>query len=438
MKPLPLVIIGTGFTAASLLYQLLQKGHKDPIHIIGTGHLGAGQAYGNDNPHYRLNVRADLQGLFPEPFDDFEKWAAATIDDPEAKTDEGLFYKRADFRLYIDQALAKIGADKKIIRYHQQAVDIARRSDHWQISLEDGCLIEASQLYLAIGNAPSRWPCDIDTSATIHKDKMIASAWGGAFYDKLMADTPDAIAIIGGGLTAYDCINALYHKGYKGRIEVMTPHAQLPPCQADWRHGVSAAPWPKALNAYHFLRHIRSQLPKAYDWTDAKWQERFEAVRLILPEGWARLSDKDKQKIMKRCGAFWSLARYRAGPQAVAAGKALIAEGRLVIHRTRIKALSHDGTDFHLMASSGTSFKAQAVMNATGTGMHPLCDRLIQNRLAIADCLGLVVKVNEQCQILDAQGTPWEGFYMVGPPTMADKGDIVGAFSTARQIASIL
>lgn len=438
MNPMPLVIIGTGFAAASLLYQLLQKSVNQPIHIIGTGHLGAGQAYGNDNPYYRLNVRADLQGLFPEPFDDFEKWAAEHIDDPDAKTAEGLFYKRSDFRHYVDQALAKLNADKLITRHHHQAIDIKRNSGHWHITLDNGSLVEASQIYLAIGNAPSHWPCMIDDKAKAHDDKLIATAWGGDFFDRLMQKAPDKIAIIGGGLTAYDCINALYHQNYKGQIEVMTPHGQLPPCQADWHQGKTAAPWPDNLNAYRFIRHIRSQLPKAYDWTEAKWQESFEAIRLILPQGWARLSDKDKQKIMKRCGAFWSLARYRAGPQAVVAGNALKAEGRLMMHRTRILAISHDGTDFQLQAKTGASYTAQAVINATGTGKHPLCNRLIENGIAVSDCLGHAVRVNERCQIMNINGIAWDKLYMVGPPTIADKGDIVGAFSTARQIASIL
>ena len=39
MAPLPLVIIGAGFSAASLAYQLLQKNPAQEIHIIGVGHL---------------------------------------------------------------------------------------------------------------------------------------------------------------------------------------------------------------------------------------------------------------------------------------------------------------------------------------------------------------------------------------------------------------
>lgn len=438
MAVLPLVIIGTGFTAASLAYQLLQKYPSQPLHIIGTGHLGAGQAYGTDNPYFRLNVRANLQGLFPDPVDDFEKWAARHIDDEEAQSDAGLFYKRADFRRYIDETLADCQADKFITRHHQQAIDIAPVGNEWQITLEDKSRLQARQIYICIGNAASVWPCPIDESAKPYQDRLIASAWRGDFFPKLMADAPDDIAIIGGGLTAYDCINALYHEGYQGQIHIITPKGILPPRQANWQHGKPATSWPKPLNAYHFISHIKSILPRDVPWTEALWQSRFEALRLILPEGWAMLSAKDKQKVMRRCGALWSLARYRAGPQAVASGDALLREGRLHLYKDRIAKISHDGTEFLLSARASDIIKAGAVINATGTAKHDLCDKLIGKGFALADGLGLAVAVNERCQILNQDGMPWQSLYMVGPPTMADRGDIIGAFSTARQIASII
>ena len=438
MAPLPLVIIGAGFSAASLAYQLLQKNPAQEIHIIGVGHLGAGQAYGSDNPHYRLNVRADLQGLFPEPFDDFERWAAHNLDDLDAESDAGFFYKRSDFRRYVDEALAKIEADKSIIRYHQNAVNITPLKGDWRITLEDGHQVDACLIYLAIGNATANWPCKIDKSALPYQDRLIRSAWRGSFFPKLMKDAPDSLAIMGGGLTAYDCINALYHEGYKGQVHLITPKGVLPPVQTNWRHGAPAKSWPTPLNAYRFISHIKSVLPKKTSWTDMYWQERFEALRLILPEGWSILSDEDKRKIIKRCGALWSLARYRAGPQAVASGVALQAEGRLSIYKDRIMSLSHDGDEFTLLSKSGHRYTAQAVINATGAGKHDLCTKLIDNGVAIDDCLGQAVAVNDRCQILSPDGKAWQSLYMVGPPTIADRGDVVGAFSTARQIASIL
>lgn len=438
MAVLPLVIIGTGFSAASLAYQLLQKHPRQPLHIIGTGSLGAGQAYGTDNPYFRLNVRANLQGLFPEPFDDFENWATHHIDDEVAFSDAGLFYKRADFRRYIDEMLAHCGADHYITRHHKQAIDIQPIGEAWQVTLDDDSHLQARQIYLCIGNANSVWPCPVDDSAEPYQDRLIASAWGGAFFPKLIADAPEDIAIIGGGLTAYDCINALYHEGYQGQIHIITPKGILPPRQANWQHGAAAKSWPKSLNAYRFISHIKALLPRDVPWTDALWQSRFEALRLILPAGWAMLSDRDKQKVMRRAGALWSLARYRAGPQAVAAGEALQQEGRLHLYRDRIQKITHDGAHFCLSAHSSQTLKAGAVINATGSAKHELCAKLIDNGLANPDCLDLAVAVNERCQILDQDGKAWQGLYMVGPPTMADRGDIIGAFSTARQIASLI
>ena len=59
------VIIGDGFAAAVLVTHLLRRGiSSSAITVIGSGALGKGNAYGCNNPFFRLNVREDLPIIF--------------------------------------------------------------------------------------------------------------------------------------------------------------------------------------------------------------------------------------------------------------------------------------------------------------------------------------------------------------------------------------
>jgi uncharacterized NAD(P)/FAD-binding protein YdhS len=109
-----LVIIGDGFAAAVTAIHLLRKGiAADSLTIIGPGPLGKGHAYGCASPSFRLNVREDLPIVFSEDPLHFARWAKTNIDDPEAKTSAGIFYRRADFGRYVSELVAaEVGFDQ--------------------------------------------------------------------------------------------------------------------------------------------------------------------------------------------------------------------------------------------------------------------------------------------------------------------------------------
>ncbi|MCP4827497.1 MAG: FAD/NAD(P)-binding protein, partial [Proteobacteria bacterium] len=110
-----IIIIGSGYSAAAALVHLAYAGL--PLHqvlVIGPGELGAGQAYGCTAESYRLNVRADLQRLWPDQPDHFASWAAAHIQDPDAHTPAGSFYRRWAFARYMTAQLGRIPTAKAL------------------------------------------------------------------------------------------------------------------------------------------------------------------------------------------------------------------------------------------------------------------------------------------------------------------------------------
>ncbi len=103
-----IVIVGDGFAAAVMAIHLLRKQiSPSAITVIGPGQLGKGNAYSSISPAYRLNVREDLPIIFSEDPQHFARWAKEHLQDPQAKTSAGYFYRRNDFGQYIFDLLSK-------------------------------------------------------------------------------------------------------------------------------------------------------------------------------------------------------------------------------------------------------------------------------------------------------------------------------------------
>jgi uncharacterized NAD(P)/FAD-binding protein YdhS len=156
-----LVIIGDGFAAAVSAIHLLRKGiPADVLTIIGAGSLGKGNAYGCISPSFRLNVREDLPIVFSEDPLHFARWAEANIDDPEAKTSAGFFYRRADFGRYVAELIAAEVGFEKIQRIPSKATRLNRAHDGlWKLDTAVGDLFYAEKVIIATGNSPPTWPC---------------------------------------------------------------------------------------------------------------------------------------------------------------------------------------------------------------------------------------------------------------------------------------
>ena len=60
------LIVGSGFTAATLCYHLVDAGiQPNSINIVGPTKLGYGNAFNCMNDNYRLNVRSEIMWIDP-------------------------------------------------------------------------------------------------------------------------------------------------------------------------------------------------------------------------------------------------------------------------------------------------------------------------------------------------------------------------------------
>ena len=76
------LIVGSGFTAATLCYHLLDAGiQPNSINIVGPTKLGYGNAFNCMNDNYRLNVRSEIMWIDPNNKLEFTNWAKKNIID---------------------------------------------------------------------------------------------------------------------------------------------------------------------------------------------------------------------------------------------------------------------------------------------------------------------------------------------------------------------
>lgn len=423
-----LAIIGDGHAAAALLIQLEKSGH-DPaeITVIGDGGLGRGKAYGARSPHYRLNVRAELMKMFPDD-DGFPSWAAEHANDPAAETTAGAFYRRSDFARYSTALLDQCRGAEAWHHRKARAIGLERDGTGWTIRTSDGKAINAHRVVLASGNpdAAPRFPISADAEGMITRQ-----LWPGTWPEGL---APSAkVAIIGGGLTAMDCLLTLEQEGHHGNIELVTPGGMLPPVQADWEEAEAIETGPID-TASDLLALFRRHLPPT-PWQSPQWQTAFEALRICLPSIWPTMPRRERIRALQRLSRFWQLARYRAAPQTTAAAAALAETGQLSCHADRVIAIDTDAEMARLQLRSGASLNADRVLIATGAGRDRLIDAGIANGLFPAGMRGLETDQNHR--VFGANWSALPGLYAIGPQTAFARGDVVGATTISKEAASL-
>ena len=430
----PVCIIGSGYTAAALTLHLLARGMQpDQLAIVGPGPLGQGQAYGCISDDFRLNVRADLMRLWPDQPDHFANWAAASItDDPDARTDVGDFYRRRDFAAYMADQLAARPEIKDIPHHESPAGHIVRTSTGWQIALADGTALTAGRIIIATGNPAPEWPMQ---TPPMDAPGLIRVPWRGDWPAQIVRDA--AVIIIGGGLTALDALHALHRQGHRGTITLVCPEGMLPPMQTDWQDAIPCA-WPAALRGSGFLRFMRQTIGHR-DWSDTEWQRRFESLRVNISAAWQTLPASDQARLMRRLGWLWSLARFRAGPQATGSANALIKAGQLTIRRDIVTGLATTDAGQHIAGlGTGDSITADAVINCSGAGRDRLIAQLIDDKvIAPHQTAPHRPRMTNSLALVAPGNRPYDSLYAVGPVTAHHYGDILGAASISRQAAML-
>ena len=422
-------IIGDGYTAAVLVYHLIKAGiSPQKITVFGHGKLGQGRAYGTEHKDFRLNVRAELMQVDESKPNDFKIWAEKNINDPEAKTDAGDFFRRCDFARYVTEKIKQCLEGRDLRQIKTQITSVEFSGEDWRLTDESGDVHLCRQVVLATGNPPSEAFFDIPQNL---KDKVNLSPWNGKGFAQV--DASDHVAIIGGGLTGLDLVTALSRKEFNGSVSLITPGGHLPPQQLFWdireAEKNKTQLWSNGNSARWFARVFLKTIDLS-KLDDVSEQEKFEALRLDINVYWRQLSLRDRNRLLKRFGWIWQKLRYRATPQAHQAMARLSSEKRFDLVSGRVTGLTEKQGKVNLEIEGGGNVIADHVFLATGRGkdrlIQQLCADGIVKGLFQTDDLHRVVTNNEN-----------RSLYALGPPTMMSQGDVFGA-STISRMASDL
>lgn len=426
-----LVIIGDGFAAAVMAVHLLRRGiSRSSITVIGPGELGKGNAYNCASPFFRLNVREDLPIVFSEDPLHFARWAQQNIDDPQAKTGAGYFYRRQDFGRYVSELITHESEPGQLEQIKAKVLSLSGTENNWHLELDNQSTLIAKLVIIAAGNPAPTWPCRViqqqPASAT---PRLIENPWTGYFLEDI--DVQDNIILLGGGLTALDAINALEGRKHQGTIYVIGPRALFPPEQALWQKQ-GQPNWPLKVSPATLIRFMRNHLPSAPT-NSAEWQSAWEELRPNLNSLWQQFSPHQKKSLFKRLGWLWSLYRFRASPQTIAAYKRLKEKNQIQFVIGRAKEIQCAESKVKVLLGNGIEVEGHRILNCTGVAPDQFLQKLIKDRLAIPDELGHAIAVDNNFRVLHLSDEHWNSLWMIGPGTMGSLGDVIAASAIAKQ-----
>jgi len=341
-------IIGGGAAGTLLLAQLARLRGGADVAVVEPGTLGAGVAYGTDDPAHRLNVPAAAMSAWPDRPDHFVEWSAG-------RAGAASFVSRSTYRAY----LASLVPDE-VRHLRTSATALLRRGTHWTLRLADGSTVDSAQVVLATGvEAPSvAWA----PQRVRRSPRFVADPWAPGALDGIEPDAP--VLVVGTGLTGVDVVLTLARTGR--RIRAVSRHGLLPAAHPR----TPAPPLPLDAGALpHTLPGLRVLIARRILAARARtgdWRPAIDGLRRYTGRIWTALSDADREEFLRHDARRWDVARHRMAPEAGEALRELLRSGRLTVSMVD-GPVDHDGW----------------IVNATGPNgdvrrsVHPLTRHLL-------------------------------------------------------------
>lgn len=425
-------IVGAGFSGVAVAWRLLNRmaGPARICLINKGGQVGHGLAYGTPSPYHLLNVPAGRMGIDPDQEGDFVDY----LQSMGLPFQPSHFVPRSLYGAYLEQSLGKARVVASARGVRLDIIDgtvvgienIEETRKH--ILLDTGESLAADAVVLALGNFPSRPPID-QPDLTWQEPGLHVSPWLSKGF--AIDDHNAPVLLLGSGLTAFDVLLQLRHRGHRGPVTMLSRRGLLAQSHRPLESPPPGDIVPRDVlegvqSIRQMLRTIRSLVHGAeaagHDWRDV-----IGGLRPHTPRLWQQLPRAERSRFLRHLAPYWDTHRHRAAVPISRVIEAGLADGSVKVVAGRLNRLhrSENGWEaeftprFH---ARSTRLQVSMVVNCTGPSadLTRQEDGLIRSLLAAGrvtpDPLRLGIEVDGQYRIVDANsGSGRPGFYYVGP-----------------------
>ncbi|HEX6661914.1 MAG TPA: FAD/NAD(P)-binding protein [Sphingomicrobium sp.] len=419
-------IIGGGASGTILAAQLSRRGISSVL-VDGSGRAGHGVAYSTTEPAHLLNVRAEGMSALDDDPDHFARRFEA-----EGGNRRG-FAERRLFGRYLREILeSAIGRGHTQVD-HSSAVEARQEGGLWLLALNDGRVLKARALALAVGNQE---PQPLETFAGAG-ERYVNNPWAGEARGAVreLVDEGGSVLLLGTGLTMVDLVLSLDSAGHRGRIVALSRRGQVPRAHADFDPApvdLDAVPAGNVLALWRWLRRRSAEVG---------WRAAIDSLRPHSHVLWQSLGLDQQRRFLRHARPWWDVHRHRIAPQVAARIHDMVAEGRLEIVAGRVMAVRNADAGLEVeIRRRGLDRKSSEpfdyVINCTGP-LHvvertedPLLRGLLESGDVRPDRLGIGLEVDEHSR---AGNRLWA----LGPLTKGRYWEIIAVPDIRGQAAAI-
>ncbi|MBA4239230.1 MAG: hypothetical protein C0448_00780 [Sphingobacteriaceae bacterium] len=409
-------IVGGGISGTLSVLQIIKQSKK-PLSIYWfdtQNKFCKGYAYNTFDEGHLLNVRASNMSVFPDEPHHFVNWL--NIHHPKYSPKD--FVPRKLFGDYVLHTFELLKKSNALITIHQIAEEvksIKKIGDCFEMNTHQNYQVQ--KIILGFGNFLPAHPRSV-SKEFISSKNYFQNAFNVQLTNQIQLH--NNITIIGSGLTMIDVIVSLSHFNYKGKINVISPHAYIP--QAHQENPLpSVEPFVNQNQAYtllEILSLVNKQLKKAKK-ENLNLHSVVDSMRPFLQNLWLNFSIEEKKQFLRHLRHKWGVARHRAPSQSMAIFNTLKSSNQLQLIKGRISDIKLQTFGFEIFYSNNQTeqqtLHTQLIINCTGPESDysqlksPLIQDLINNQIISHDSIKYGINAQKDGYITN-------NIYTIGPP----------------------
>ena len=359
-------VIGGGISGTLVVLNLLKHANK-PLDIFwfdANDLFCKGLAYSTTEKSHLLNVRALNMSVFPENADDFINWLHKESTD----------FTGVDFvprYLYGQYVLATFN-ELRLANPHVSIIQVAAEvvaimPDAKRYKIDAGKNYIADKIVLALGNFLPSHPRSVSASFK-NNGNYFQNAFDPSAIPCILES--EVVTILGAGLTMIDVVLSLNDYGYRGRIQVISPHGYLPRAHAEepCKEIIDFLNTGTVYTLQELFKLVKFQIREAVK-NNINPQCVIDLMRPHLQTLWFNFSMEDKQQFLRHLRHKWGVARHRAPVTSINILKSLINDNRLTIIKGRIVNIEEENNGFQILYNhSGVNknIATNTIINCTG------------------------------------------------------------------------